>query len=112
MVLETSEGWTGFRVPDHAVARALAEACGSMLALTSANRSGEPDTRTAQEAVAAVNADLALDSGPAAEVVVPSTVIKVAGLDIECLREGTIRFEEVERIFTYQDTRNTKGESS
>ena len=99
LVLETAEGWTGFRVPDHAVATKLAELCGRTLALTSANLSGKPDTKTAKEASTAIAADLALDSGPSADQAIPSTVVKIAGATIECLREGKIPFAEVERIF-------------
>lgn len=109
LVLETASGWTGYRVPDHAVARALAETCGRMLALTSANLSGEPDTRTAQEAMDSIEADLAIDSGPSAEQAVPSTVVKVDGAKIECLREGCIHFEEIERIFKHEGSKSSKG---
>jgi L-threonylcarbamoyladenylate synthase len=99
IVLETSEGWTGYRVPDHAVPIGLAKLCGRTLALTSANLSGNPDTKTAQEAIAAVEADLALDSGPSAEQAIPSTVIKVDGGKIECLREGKAAFSKIESLF-------------
>ena len=100
IVLETSEGWTGFRVPNHAVALGLAKTCGRMLALTSANLSGEPDTKTAQAAASAVEADLALDSGhPSGSTAVPSTVVKVNGQHIECLREGGLPFAKVEQVF-------------
>ena len=109
IVLETASGWTGYRVPDHAVARALAETCGRMLALTSANLSGEPDTRTAQEAMDSVGADLVLDSGPSATAAVPSTVVKVDGVEIECLREGMIPFSEVEQVFKHQGTKVSKA---
>ena len=111
IVLETTAGWTGYRVPDHAVALALAKTCGRTLALTSANLSGEPDTKTAQEAMASVDADLALDSGPTAEVAIPSTVVKVDGEQIECLREGGLPFEEVQRIFKHKGTKGSKGAS-
>lgn len=99
IVLETSTGWTGYRVPDHAVARQLAERCGHELALTSANRSGEPDTKTAVEAMAAIEADLVLDSGPSAAEAVPSTVVKVDRNSIECLREGSLPFAEARAVF-------------
>ncbi|WP_372806357.1 L-threonylcarbamoyladenylate synthase [Pontiella sp.] len=99
IVLETRDGWTGYRVPDHAVAVGLAQACGRTLALTSANLSGEPDTKTAQEAIASVEADLVLDSGPSADQAIPSTVIKVDGGKIECLREGKIAFADVQARF-------------
>ncbi|NLX24589.1 MAG: hypoxanthine phosphoribosyltransferase [Lentisphaerae bacterium] len=108
IVLETAEGWTGFRVPNHAVALQLARICRTPLALTSANLSGEPDTRTAQEAMASVEADLVLDSGPSAEQAIPSTVVKVDGDRIECLRQGKIPFEEIEYTFKHQDTKDSK----
>lgn len=99
IVLETAAGWTGYRIPDHAVTLALAKICGRTLALTSANLSGEPDTKTAQDAMASVDADLVLDSGPSAEAAIPSTVVKVDGEQIECLREGKIPFAEVQATF-------------
>jgi L-threonylcarbamoyladenylate synthase len=99
LIVETSNGWTGYRVPDHAVAIELAKLCGRTLALTSANLSGEPDTKTAQEALASVEADLALDSGPSAEKAIPSTVVKVDQNKIECLREGRVSFSEIETVF-------------
>jgi tRNA threonylcarbamoyl adenosine modification protein (Sua5/YciO/YrdC/YwlC family) len=99
VVLETDEGWTGYRIPDHAVALGLARCCEHALALTSANLSGEPDTRTAPEAAAVVGADLVLDSGPSADRAVPSTVVKVDGPQIECLREGALPFAAVKQVF-------------
>jgi len=99
IVLETDEGWTGFRIPDHPVALQLAERCGHALALTSANQSGDPDTKTAAEAMAAIAADLVLDSGPSATEAIPSTVVKVDKNTIECLREGRIPFMEIAQIF-------------
>ncbi|HSR88636.1 MAG TPA: L-threonylcarbamoyladenylate synthase [Pontiella sp.] len=99
IVLETREGWTGFRIPDHAVPLGLAETVGCALALTSANLSGDPDTRTAQEAMAAVEADLVLDSGPSGEQAGPSTVVRVDRDHIECIRQGALSFAEVEAVF-------------
>jgi L-threonylcarbamoyladenylate synthase len=111
IVLETAEGWTGYRVPDHAVASCLAERCGRTLALTSANLSGEPDSRTAQEAMASVQADLVLDGGPSAKEAVASTVVKVDGSSIECLREGVVSFTDIELIFKHQGTEASKKDS-
>jgi L-threonylcarbamoyladenylate synthase len=99
IVLETGDRWTGYRVPNHPVALALARLCRHTLALTSANLSGEPDTKTAEAACAAVAADLALDSGPASEAATPSTVVKVSGNMLECLREGGLPFSQVEQTF-------------
>jgi L-threonylcarbamoyladenylate synthase len=98
LVLETEEGWTGYRIPDHPTALALANTCGHSLALTSANLSGEPDTKTAMEAAAVISADLIIDSGPSAKEAIPSTVVKIEGNQIECLREGCLPFAEVEQF--------------
>ncbi len=108
IVLETTEGWTGFRVPDHAVALQLAERCGHGLALTSANRSGEPDTQTAGDAMAAIKADLVLDSGPSAAEALPSTVVKIDETSIECLREGGLPFSKIEQMFKHKGTKDSK----
>ena len=99
MVLETASEWVGFRLPDHPVALALAEACGTPLALTSANRSGEADTRIAQAARDSVECDLVLDSGPSGDQAIPSTVIKIGNGTIECLREGALPFSAIEQVY-------------
>ena len=68
------------RVPDHAVARALIRAAGGALATTSANVSGRPPARAADEALAALDGRVAavLDDGPSpggvASTVVDCTV--------------------------------------
>ena len=92
-------GWDGFRVPDHAVALAwLRELGGVVPAVTSANRSGEPAARTAQEAWAALSPHvaLALDAGPGA-VGAASTVVKVSAGEVEILRPGPIARAALER---------------
>ncbi|MEO7118822.1 MAG: L-threonylcarbamoyladenylate synthase [Candidatus Limnocylindrales bacterium] len=70
-------GRLGFRVPDHPVPRAIAARIGP-IAVTSANVSGEPDSLTAGQLVAAIgdSLSLVLDGGPT-EGGVPSTVVAV-----------------------------------
>ena len=51
------------------------------------------------EAIASVEADLALDSGPSAAEAIPSTVIKVDQVNLVCLREGRVPFSEIETVF-------------
>ncbi len=109
LIVETDDGWTGYRVPDHAVPVELAKLCGRTLALTSANLSGEPDTKTAAEAIASVEADLALDSGPSAAEAIPSTVIKVDGDKIECLREGRVPLTEIKEVFKQKAAKTAKN---
>jgi L-threonylcarbamoyladenylate synthase len=91
LVLDSPAGWLGFRIPDHPVILALLRAWGGVLAVTSANRSGEPPATTAAAALAALEpfVALALDAGPAAGGI-PSSVVKVDGERVEILREGAI----------------------
>ncbi len=81
----------GVRVPGHPVALALLRALDGPLLLTSANRSGERDACTAQEALASLEGQVALvlDSGPS-PLGQPSTVVSFAGARAIVHREGVI----------------------
>jgi len=85
------ENFEGFRVPDHAVTRALLRAVDGVLRATSANRSGRTDALTAEEAVGEIGSfvDIVLDAGPAV-LCKPSTVARVQDGRIEILREGAV----------------------
>jgi tRNA A37 threonylcarbamoyladenosine synthetase subunit TsaC/SUA5/YrdC len=76
----------------------LLRAWGGVLAVTSANRSGEPPAQTAAAALATLApfVALALDAGPVTGGV-PSTVVKVMGDNMEILRAGAIPTEKIER---------------
>jgi L-threonylcarbamoyladenylate synthase len=89
-------GGTGFRVPAHAAARALAASLKGGLLATSANRSGDPDPHTAREVVDALggSVDLVLDGGEVGGVA--STVVRVTDSGLEVLREGAISAAELE----------------
>lgn len=81
----------GLRLPDHVVPRALARRLGP-LAVSSANRTGEPESVTAAELVAAIGEGLALvlDDGPARGRV-PSSVVAVdRDGSWRVLREGAL----------------------
>jgi L-threonylcarbamoyladenylate synthase len=80
-----------FRLPDHPAPRALARSVGP-LALTSANRSGEPDATEADAVVAAVGRSIALvlDDGPVRGGT-PSTVVAIDPEDAwTVLRAGAV----------------------
>mgnify|MGYP001589977759 CR=1 FL=1 len=91
IVLPTSEGTVGIRVPEHPVARALLRRCGRPLAVPSANRSGAPAPMNAQDAMASLKGqyDGVLDAGPST-VGRESTVVSVNGEAVAILREGAI----------------------
>ena len=85
----------GVRMPDHAFARALLQAAGP-LATTSANLSGGPNPRDAQEVLAQLDGrvELVLDGGPT-PVGVPSTVVGCTAPQITILREGALSAEQI-----------------
>jgi len=118
LVLETPEGTTGFRVPDHEVPLALARAFGKPIALTSANISGGTDATNAQEAFQTLEAAVPLflecfqgleptasdfrassfakasaDRSPC-----PSTVLICTETETKVLREGAVSKEEIEKV--------------
>ena len=100
LVLQNAAGgWDGYRVPDHATALAWLRELGNVVpAVSSANRSGQPAARTAQEAwdALAPHVALALDAGPV-QTGAASTVAKVAGGVVEVLRTGPIGRAALER---------------
>ncbi|MDD4734736.1 MAG: L-threonylcarbamoyladenylate synthase [Kiritimatiellae bacterium] len=93
---ETGEGFLGFRMPDYAPALELVRRFGPM-AVTSANRSGEKEILTAQDArdLFGPLIEVYLDAGPSLGTI-PSTVVQVMPDDsIRLLREGAIPSDAV-----------------
>lgn len=89
----------GLRIPDHAVPRALARELGP-IAVTSANRSGQPPARAPEELVASVGGSLALvlDDGPVRGGVASTVVAVAADGAWEVLREGALSVAAVEAV--------------
>jgi tRNA threonylcarbamoyl adenosine modification protein (Sua5/YciO/YrdC/YwlC family) len=85
----TPAGTIGIRQPDDDLAREVIRRCGGVLAVTSANRHGEPAAASA-EATAAIFGDdlLILDGGPRGEIA--STVIDLTTDPPRVLREGPL----------------------
>jgi hypothetical protein len=88
----------GLRVPDHATPRALAAAVGP-LPTTSANRSGLPEGRDAQEIATQLGneIDLVLDGGPSGGGPA-STVVDCTGDRPTILRVGAIAPEQLAAV--------------
>lgn len=88
--VRSSRGLVGVRVPDHRVARALAELCGHPITATSANRSGAPAVSDPDEVVRGLpGLGLLIDAGltPGGP---PSTLVEVVGGVARVLREGAL----------------------
>ncbi|GBD19107.1 Threonylcarbamoyl-AMP synthase [bacterium HR27] len=84
-------GAVGLRMPDHPVALAIIRAAGGAVATTSANRSGEREACTVEEAVAALGetVDLYVDGGRTPGGI-PSTVVALQDGEIRILRRGAL----------------------
>lgn len=96
----TSGGPTiAVRIPNHPVALALIRAVGGALATTSANRSGRPSPKTAEEVRSELEGaiDVILDGGRVPGGV-ESTVIDLTRDVPVVLRQGAISVEELERV--------------
>jgi L-threonylcarbamoyladenylate synthase len=89
--LHQGTGKLGVRVPGSSACVRLIIACGGMLVGTSANISGMPSSRTAEEAMTQLGSsvDLIIDGGRLQGT--ESTVVEVSGDDIIILRKGSIR---------------------
>jgi L-threonylcarbamoyladenylate synthase len=92
-------GTLAFRVPDHPLARRLIAASGGGLPVTSANRSGEPDARTAQEVIAQLDGRIALVlDGGTTPGGVSSTVVDCTTDQIKIVRQGAISAAEIDGV--------------
>jgi protein-tyrosine phosphatase len=92
-------GEVGLRAPAHQTVLDVLKMLAGPLVLTSANRSGEPPAVTAQEAVRSLGdaAALVLDDGPC-RYGQASTVVRVGTDACECLREGVVPRDALERL--------------
>jgi L-threonylcarbamoyladenylate synthase len=85
----------GIRIPDQAVAVALAHATGFAITATSANRSGAAATASAEAVAAALpDVDAIVDAGPARGGA-PSTIVDASGAPVSLLRQGVVPWDKV-----------------
>ncbi|MBI2884983.1 MAG: threonylcarbamoyl-AMP synthase [Candidatus Omnitrophica bacterium] len=91
IVMPARTGSLGFRLPQHAVAQAFLQACGTPVVAPSANRSGSPPPTDSPEVLAALGeaCECLLDAGPT-PLGRESTVVSVVGGRLQILREGAI----------------------
>lgn len=87
------------RQPDLALTRQIIAAVGSPLAVTSANRSGQPSPRTADEVIAQLGGRITavVDGGPCPGGV-PSTILDCTTDPPRVLRVGAIPIETLQKI--------------
>jgi tRNA threonylcarbamoyl adenosine modification protein (Sua5/YciO/YrdC/YwlC family) len=91
----TPAGTIGVRKPDDQIARIVIRECGGVLAVTSANRHGQPPASSAAEVAAVFGpALLVLDGGPRPGGVA-STVVDLTVAPPRVVREGPVSAEEL-----------------
>jgi tRNA threonylcarbamoyl adenosine modification protein (Sua5/YciO/YrdC/YwlC family) len=92
-------GSVGLRVPGHSVILDVLHMIAGPLALSSANRGGEGDSRTADEVVEALrdDVDLVFDDGPT-RYGQPSSVVRVTGNEYTVLRAGVVPEKAIRRL--------------
>lgn len=101
--LGETRGTVAMRVPDHAIARELLRETGP-LAVSSANRHGQPAPRTAQEADAALGdrVDVVLDAGTVGGA--PSTILDATALTervprpARIVRQGALAYTAIAAV--------------
>lgn len=85
----------GIRVPDHAVATALARVTGIPVTATSANKSGAIAASTAAAVEASLpDVDAILDGGPSRGGA-PSTIVNASTANVTLIREGAVAWDRV-----------------
>lgn len=89
-------GVAAVRVPAHAVPRRLAQAAGHLLTATSANRSGQPPARTADDVDRSVldRLSVILDAGSTPGGL-PSTIVDARRSEPRLIRAGAVSWERV-----------------
>ncbi|HYY91986.1 MAG TPA: L-threonylcarbamoyladenylate synthase [Candidatus Dormibacteraeota bacterium] len=89
-------GFVGLRIPKHQTALLLAEKCGGWIVGTSANLSGHPLPRSAQEVLRKLGEkiEMILDGG-ATPIGKESSVVKILGGSVDVVREGAVPRDEI-----------------
>lgn len=96
-------GAVGLRVPANSVALQVLRLSAGPLVLTSANRSGEPDTSSGQQVMDQIGdkIDLIIDGGPS-DYGASSSVIRIDDSGINILREGVVDRATIEKMSIFQ----------
>lgn len=96
--LGDTDGTVAVRMPLHPLALELLKETGPM-AVSSANKHGQPPAATAADAKAQLGADVSvyLEAGPS-EVNVPSTIVDCTAEPPQVLREGALTVEQIRKV--------------
>lgn len=95
----TEDDSIGLRIPDHPFVLKLLQCCGTVLAATSANRSGEAAAIEFEDAIAHLDgeADVVVDGGKITAVGQASTIVSLLNSAPAIVREGKITMDQLKR---------------
>lgn len=98
-IVPAGGGTQGVRCPDHPDTLAVIKALGRPLACPSANLSGQPSPKSADDVLAQLggNIDAVLDGGPCS-VGVESTILDLTATPYRILRQGGLGREKIEAV--------------
>ena len=100
-IVTSNLGSVGVRVPMHNIAIKLIHSSNGLLVGTSANKTGEKPSRSAQEAADQIGdeVDMILDGGPTTYGL-PSTIVDLTSERPKILRKGPVSMNEILNIFS------------
>ena len=93
-----NDGTIGLRMPDNEIALKIISLSGVPIVCPSANISGKPAPNNIEEALKDLSGlvDFAIDGGPAS-LGKESSVVDLSGHNLQVLREGAVKKEDIER---------------
>lgn len=86
------------RIPDDRTLLKIVKELGEPILLTSANKSGEEASLTSEEVVNVFNEEIPLVIKGKCKVNIASTIVEIKDKNVNILREGIIKKEEIERL--------------
>ncbi|HMM00198.1 MAG TPA: L-threonylcarbamoyladenylate synthase [Bacilli bacterium] len=92
-------GSIGIRISSLDLVRDLIRQCGKPLLVPSANRAGETPAYSAKEAYNIFKGDIPAIIDGVATSRVPSTIIKISQDELTLIRQGTVSFDEIKKIW-------------
>lgn len=86
------------RIPDDKTLLKIVKEVGEPILLTSANKSGEDASLTSEEVINVFNDEIPLVIKGKCKVNIASTIVEIKDKNVNIIREGIIKKEEIERL--------------
>jgi len=99
LIFDSSDGKKGFRIPNDKIALLFLKEIGGPIVAPSANISGQPAPKTAQEVIKQLkdNVDAVIDAGKT-DLGIESTVVDLTVYPYEIIRQGAVSQQDIEGL--------------